>query len=232
MKNQRIHVIHLPTRMVDTTTSPLQIQSSQPCTLCGAYQAFKHQAPQQCRFASTWFAPNLRVMMQKRRSQHAVVEGFINQGSIVIAWLLFLLHASFSSCHIILPFIRSVCFTIFSLDIAYWHKHHNHHSAYPLEMFEHLATTARRCIAPASRASGSLHHVRKLRELTSTIIWNDPLGFFFGTHWGSGPYSELVLNLEAVVAMPLVQQRQKNIVGCLAPMQEKAAQETWISVAS
>lgn len=158
MKSQRIHVIHLPTRMVDTTTSPLPIQSSQPCTLCGAYQAFKHQAPQQCRFASTWFAPNLSHQGDdaKEKGHSAVVEGFINQGSILIAWLLCLLHASFSSCHIILPFIGSVCFTIFSLDIAYWHKHHNHHSAYPLEMFEHLATTARRCIAPASRASRSL----------------------------------------------------------------------------
>lgn len=111
----------------------------------------------------------------------------------------------------ILMFIGSVCFTIFSLDIAYWHNHHSDSQC--ISFWRNLsigATTARRCIAPASRASRSLNQLRKLRELTSTIIWNDPLVFCWPTHWGSGPYSELVLNLEAVVAMPLAQQRKKT----------------------
>lgn len=146
--------------------------------------------------------------------------------SVVIARLLFLLHAMGIVSHYIafhqICLVYSFQFGCCRLALTVIH------SAYPFEMFEHLATIARRCIAPASRASGSLHHVRKLMiDVDHDVKWS--ILFFFANSLGIRTLLGIGAKSWSSCRHALGTAEKKKHRGCFA---EKAPQETWISVAS
>ena len=121
-----------------------------------------------------------------------------------------------------LSLYTSFCFTIFRFTYVYWHKHHNQLTTITVHILSRCLSIwppqhdVALLLLPEPRETSIVNHLRKLMiDIDHHLISSSEmiLRCFFGrevTNWGSGPYLELVLNLEAVVAMPLAQQR--NII--------------------